>query len=531
MLVFADDGEKFGSWPRTHDHVYRDGWLRRFCDMIEANIDWIKPTTFAETIESTLPLGKVYLPDSSYREMTEWALPTPRLIDYEDASRLTADAPGVDRLRPYVRAGGFWRNFKAKYVETAEMYARMLGVSNRLDELIEVSHRLDRLAQAGEADPDFLDAARQDLYRAQCNCPYWHGAFGGLYLPHLRNAVYRHLIAAHNALDESEGLAGPRVRIDVADFNLDARQEARLENEQLIAYVRPALGGHVYELDVRHATSNVLATLDRRPEAYHGVIVATARGEANPPSIQDRVVGKQEGLETRLFYDRHPRKSLVDHFLPVDAVLSDLALCLDVEQGDFATGTFLSRVDRDRGEVRLVMERPGLASGHRIRVQKSIRMEAGSGTLDVRYVLSELPEGISIHFAVEFNLASMAGHVHDRYYSDRSGRRLGMLDARLDLAEADGLTLTDEWLDLGIGLAWSEPAGLWAFPIETVSQSEGGFEKVYQSSAVIPHWVIEAGPSRRWEVAIGWSIGRACSGPGSEPGDLEEGRGRMLVGQ
>ena len=45
-----------------------------------------------------------------------------------------------------------------------------------------------------------------------------------------------------------------------------------------------------------------------------------------------------------------------------------------------------------------------------------------------------------------------------------------------------------------------------AFPIETVSQSEGGFEGVYQSSAVIPRWTITAGPSRRWEVQIRWSV-------------------------
>src|SRR5207248_536456 len=123
--------------------------------------------------------------------------------------------------------------------------------------------------------------ARQELYRAQCNCPYWHGAFGGLYLPHLRNAIYRHLIGAHNALDDAEGRTGPRVALDVADYNLDARQEVRLENERLIAFVRPALGGHVYELDVRPASTNVLATLDRRPEAYHGVIAAASSTQSD----------------------------------------------------------------------------------------------------------------------------------------------------------------------------------------------------------------------------------------------------------
>ena len=74
-VVFADDGEKFGSWPETFDHVYTHGWLKQFCDMLVANRDWLEPTTFARAVDATLPLGKVYLPDGSYREMTEWALP------------------------------------------------------------------------------------------------------------------------------------------------------------------------------------------------------------------------------------------------------------------------------------------------------------------------------------------------------------------------------------------------------------------------------------------------------------------------
>ncbi len=323
--------------------------------------------------------------------------------------------PAAERLRPFVRAGGFWRNFKAKYAESDEMYARMLGLSNRLADL----------ARSDEADPDFLEIARQELYRGQCNCPYWHGAFGGLYLPHLRNAVYRHLINAHNALDEAEGRTGPRVSIEVADFNLDARQEVRLENDRLIAFVRPAQGGHIYELDVRHASTNLLATLDRRPEAYHSAIAAAAGTGSDdydgPPSILNKVVLKQEGLGQLLVYDRHPRKALVDHFLPLDATLDDLKASRDVELGDFATGTYLSRVQRGADGVALIMERPGLADGHPIKVRKTISLEAESGILDVHYVLEELPVGVPLHFAVEINLAAMAGHADDRYYSDPDG--------------------------------------------------------------------------------------------------------------
>src|SRR4051794_33516188 len=314
-VVFADDGEKFGAWPDTYDHVYKNGWLRRFCDMIVGNRDWIEPTTLARAVDTTLPRGKIYLPDCSYREMTEWALPAPRLREYLNALQAAEGQPAAERLKPFVRAGGSWRNFKARYVESDEMYARMLGISNRL---------ADQQA-AGRSDPDYLDVARQELYRGQCNCPYWHGSFGGLYLPHLRSAIYRHLIAADNALDDAEGRDVPRVAIEASDFNLDARQEVRIENDRLVAFVRPATGGHVYELDVRHALTNVLATLERRPESYHGTIAAAVRnaGQNGQGSSngQDRVILKQEGLDRLLIYDNSPRKALVDHFFPADVTL------------------------------------------------------------------------------------------------------------------------------------------------------------------------------------------------------------------
>ncbi len=507
-VVFADDGEKFGAWPETYQHVYANGWLRRFCDMLVGNQDWLQATTFAQALDATLPMGKIYLPDSSYREMTEWVLPPRKLLEYEAAVQPLGKAldgshpsgsPVLDRLRPFVRAGGNWRNFKTKYAETDEMYARMLGVSNRLDEL----------TRFGRADPDYLEAARMDLYRGQCNCPYWHGAFGGLYLPHLRNAVYRHLISAHTALDEAEGLSGPRVALEVGDFNFDGRQEVRIENDRLIAFIRPAQGGHLYELDERQADINLLATLDRRPEAYHATVRAAstdAKAHNSQPSILDRVVLKQDHLDQRLVYDRHPRKALVDHFYTPNTTLDDLIACREVDLGDFAAGTYLSRTQRLAGQVALVMERPGMADGHPIQVRKSITIEADSGTLDIHYVLDDLPVGVALLFAVEINLAGMAGHAHDRYYADPTGLRLGMLDARLDLARVDGVSLVDEWLDLAVGLRWSETAALWAFPIETVSQSEGGFEGVYQSSAVIPRWAITADSTRRWAVRIRWTM-------------------------
>jgi alpha-amylase len=57
-------------------------------------------------------------------------------------------------------------------------------------------------------------------------------------------------------------------------------------------------------------------------------------------------------------------------------------------------------------------------------------------------------------------------------------------------------------LGLVVGLSLSRKGGIWAFPIQTVSQSEGGFELVHQSTAVLPHWLIEADAQGRWEMSL-----------------------------
>jgi alpha-amylase len=220
-------------------HVYTDGWLARFFDALAANADWIHMTTLGEAIDAVPPTGKIYLPDSSYREMTEWALPTEQLVEYERVRRELENDPRWPGLARMIR-GGFWRNFKVKYPESDEMYTRMLMVSSRVTAAAEARH-----------DPALVDAARIEMYRAQCNCPYWHGAFGGIYLPHLRNAVYQHLIAADNLLDRAARRYEPWVEALAGDFNLDARQEVFLANDRLVALLRPHAGGLLYDFDVR----------------------------------------------------------------------------------------------------------------------------------------------------------------------------------------------------------------------------------------------------------------------------------------
>ena len=495
IAMFADDGEKFGTWPETHKHVYNDGWLSRFFDALVENQDWIQVTTPGEAVDNVPPLGKIYLPDSSYREMTEWALPTERLAEYEQIAREMDGNPHWPALRAFVR-GGFWRNFRVKYPEANEMYARMMMVSRRLQEAID----------QGGSGPE-IDGARAELYRGQCNCGYWHGAFGGIYLPHLRNAIYSHLIAADNLLEQADGRGESWVEAVADDFNFDGRKEVRLANDKLLGLVCPHAGGQLTELDVRSIRHNLLATLTRRPEAYHRKILAGASGGGDEcASIHERVVFKQENLDQQIQYDDHPRKGLVDLFYENDATLQSVASGQAAAQRDFVEGAYEARLRRNPGRIQVQLVREGSAFGVPLKITKGVTLEAGSSTLQIAYLLEGLPQKRPLHFAVEMNFAGMPAGMEDRYFHDTDGSRLGQLGTQLDLTDVEGLGLTDRWLGIDVSLTASHPTHFWAFPVETVSQSEAGFELIHQSVAVLPHWQVRPDKQGRWSVTLQLAI-------------------------
>ena len=382
ILVFGDDGEKFGTWPNTKQHVYDNGWLRRFFDLLSENRDWINTTTLSEAMSRVRPLGKVFIPEGSYREMTEWALPTELQTNYEDLCHDFEHDGRWHELKRFVR-GGYWRNFKIKYPESDDMYTRMLSVSERVSRL-----------EAEGLDVNLLDAAKKELYRAQCNCSYWHGAFGGIYLPHLRNAVYTALIAAENLLDQASGMPPTWVEGTAADYNFDSRSEVRLENDRLIALIEPHKNGQLYELDVRPICHNLMATLARRSETYHRKVLAgPSQDGGDVASIHDRVVFKQEGLEQRVQYDNSPRRSLIDHFFASEVSREEIENQSAQELGTFLDEEFEAVIRRKQDRVQVMLTGNGLVEGIPLKLTKGITLEAGSSTLEISYMIEGLPAG------------------------------------------------------------------------------------------------------------------------------------------
>jgi alpha-amylase len=510
LAVMADDGEKFGVWPETYRTVYEEGWLDRFFTLIEQNSEWLETTTFSEYIAKEPPRGKIYLPSASYMEMGEWALPPRAMKEYNDALAKVKDAPDFAGLRPFIK-GGIWRNFLAKYPESNHMHKRMLMVSRKVHDALDSLD--ERGAKRGADATRMLD----HLYQSQCNDPYWHGVFGGLYLPHLRSAVYEHLIQAEylaDGISKGQGARGKGkkswLEIETGDFDKDGNDEVMLNSELMNLFLDPADGGRLTELDWKPRSFNLTNTLTRRREVYHEKILqmvkdkAAGLAEGGAKTIHERVAVKEEGLQYHLLYDWYTRGSLLDHFLGSGVDLAAFMRSEYYEAGDFVLGAYNVKSKKSGNSAIVTLERDGVVAGLPVKLRKELSLRSGLGEFIVTYsITNRSSEELNTSFGSEFNISLLAGNAHDRYYDipghSLDKKNLASIGETNDVAQ---VSLVDEWLRLRLTLAFSRPAILWRAPVETVSQSEAGFERVYQSSLVMPIWRISLLPGRTWDAEI-----------------------------
>jgi len=73
------------------------------------------------------------------------------------------------------------------------------------------------------------------------------------------------------------------------------------------------------------------------------------------------------------------------------------------------------------------------------------------------------------------------------------------------LPDIQTLGMRDGIFGFELQLKYSPAVELWRFPVETVSQSEEGFESVYQGSCIVGCWRVqlEPGQSRELQTDLG----------------------------
>jgi alpha-amylase len=500
LAVYADDGEKFGVWPGTYKSCFAEKWLERFFSALTSNSDWIRMLHFREALDAVPPLGRVYLPTASYTEMNEWALPAAAIMKYEEFNE-KLKAQGLDSEYGVFVRGGFWRNFLAKYPETNNMHKKMLRVSDRIARLMAEEPGLERE----------LREAEDYLWRGQCNCPYWHGVFGGMYLPHIRSAIYQNLIMSEKKIDAVSRKRQHFADVSVCDFDRDGRDEFIVESSFLNFYFSPATGASVFELDYRPANLNIADCVTRKQEGYHHKIKSadTPKTENDTVSIHDIFTSKEEGLDRLLSYDWYRRGCFIDHFFG-DGVDPDRFVTASFpEEGDFVNQPYKFEHETVAGDVAVRFRRDGgvWCGGKQMRltVQKRFVILATKPEFEVRYVLTNSDAvPVNLHFGVEFNFGFPNLTSHNVSYTIN-----GEVPARFKRVQkvstqegVSGFGLVDGDDNFKLDLLLQKRAVLWRMPIYSVSLSEEGFEKVQQGVCIVPSWKLYLTPGESWELEM-----------------------------
>jgi len=471
-LTFADDGEKFGLWPKTHEWVYQAGWLERFCQALEREQAWLRTMTCQAYLESMGPEGSVAIPSGSYKELLEWS-------------------------------GGHFRNFFIKYPEANAMHRKMLKVSRRLQ--VWMAHHAPHTEGNGYALEhgtrdtmlDRAEEARQHVYKAQCNCAYWHGIFGGLYLGHLRRAIYHHLIAADGILNHlhDEPTAYDQVEEDGAGHAAIA-----VTTPAMHLQIHPHNGGTITEWSLFQSRLNVLDTLTRREEPYHATIRRGRRRRGAKSMRLHVLLGeKDSNLGSSLAYDRTPRVSFFDTGLDRLPTLREQLTGAWAIRRRWESGAFEPQVTHtdEAIDVRLVRR---IGQGF---VRKSITVWTQQPIVECQYELVDCPAAA---VTLAFNLSLR----DERWLRAGEQRQAHSFNVREPSA--------------GIMLQVScEPASLIQHaPIETVSESEGGLERTYQGLGLTFGWVVST--PHAWSCRVRWLVEESppsCERPDAAGGAAE----------
>jgi len=475
LVVYADDGEKFGAWPGTFQRVHKDGWLEQFFTAL-AQSDFLETTTLEDAWIFNKPSRRVYLPGGSYPEMGEWAL------DQAAARRFAQARNALKDDQASLVAQPPWRNFFAKYPESNALHKRMLIVSEELA-------RRSIL----DASPE-VRQAQQNLWRSQTNDVYWHGIFGGLYLPHLRADAYNSLLKAERILAARRVAAGEQ-----RDYDVDGNDEYLFRGNAGSVFVH-VQGGSVIEWDVYASATNLIDTLARRPEAEHDHLrraekagkVKVGKADKDGKSIHESVRAKERGLTKLLEYDTGRRAFFQDSFKVGrnDAVvLHGLNYQLTPQ--------------REARTVSLILEPPprSLASLPGFGIRKDIRIADEGLAAGVRYRLRNEGEDA---ITLTFTSASNVGMVGEAIPGDTIG--LGAKKTApgkpLEAKNVSEITVHAEQRHFDITFAIDPPAEAATKPIYAVANSEDGFERIYQQTEITCSWTVTIAPDAHVDLEI-----------------------------
>ncbi|MGB8837083.1 MAG: alpha-amylase/4-alpha-glucanotransferase domain-containing protein, partial [Candidatus Acidiferrales bacterium] len=434
------------------------------------------------------PLGRADLPAASYTEMMEWSLRTPARNRYH---ALVAEFSSRPDALPFLR-GGIWRNFFTKYGESNLLHKKMLHVSRKV-------HALDHSRRQDAAFLEAREHARTLMLRGQCNDPYWHGVFGGLYSPHLRTALWRSLAEAETVADRLSHRAHHYEDSVMIDFDSDGHEEIYFTSDRYAALLSPEDGATISSIDCRQSHAALVNSLSRRPEAYHaGIKNISGRQAQSAQSIHEQTRAKEEGLDRWLNYDRWARHCFRLLLFGREKQYQDCGAVRLEENAALAAGKY--RV-MEMSSTRAKVASDASADWPAEKVFSFVNTKEGFEIVCDVTLRRAAPGTASVHLGIENVLNFLAPSAPDRYFESGGQRYPLRWGAATPASE---LRIVDEWQGISVTLSAPGARDFWIAPIETVSESEEGFERIYQGSQIIAVWPVElaSGAEQQFQLAM-----------------------------
>ena len=253
------------------------------------------------------------------------------------------------------------------------------------------------------------------------------------------------------------------------DIDKDGRDEMLYQGSVQNIYIVPHAGGAIFEWDLLDKGVNLQNVLTRRREMYHRKLREFLERPAEHGRQHDDIQVKEKNLDRFLHYDWYRRATLLDHFFRPGTKIDAVKNSTYGEQGDFILGEYTAAVE----DQTLILTRQGAVwdsdRRHLIDVEKRITPIADGFTVVYRITNREDQE-LLLSFAPELNCAfsfSIEGE---------SG----------EFASVTAWQRIDRHFGVQFSLSTDTACDVWVYPNETVSLSEGGFERTYQGTVILP---------------------------------------------
>jgi len=265
----------------------------------------------------------------------------------------------------------------------------------------------------------------------------------------------------------------------------------------------PADGATISALDCRQSNAALVNSLARRPESYHAKLKNLPAGETRgAQSIHEQTRAKETGLDRWLNYDRWARHCFRLLLFGREKKHPDCGTTQLAEDAALAAGSYRA--------VKVSATQATCASeaGLDWSAEKTFSFAnsaTGFGILCDVTLRRAAPGPASVYLGIEAVLNFLAPASSDRYFEVVGQRQPLRWSAA---APGSNLRVVDEWQGVSVTLTAPHAQEFWITPIETVSESEEGFERIYQGSQIVAVWPLEIASGAEWHGQLNFDVTR-----------------------